>query len=177
VEGGSSKDFREAKKLMYGQPDVMHKLLDRLADAVIDYLNGQIRAGAQVVQIFDTWGGVLTTWAYEEFSLKYMRKIIAGLNLESEGRRVPVIVFTKTAASGWRPSQTVAPTLWAWIGPRTLATLAPELATKWCYRAIWTRPCCTRRPRAFAKKWAIFCAALAMVRATSLIWATALHRM
>ena len=95
VEGGSSKDFREAKKLMYSQPEVMHKLLDHLADAVTDYLNGQIRAGAQVVQIFDTWGGVLTTWAYEEFSLKYMRKIIAGLNLESEGRRVPVIVFTK----------------------------------------------------------------------------------
>ncbi len=95
VEGGSSKDFREAKKLMYGQPDVMHRLLDHLADSVIDYLNGQIKAGAQAVQIFDTWGGVLSSWAYEEFSLAYMNKIVAGLIREHDGRRVPVILFTK----------------------------------------------------------------------------------
>ncbi|MBD3657698.1 MULTISPECIES: uroporphyrinogen decarboxylase [Marinobacter] len=95
VEGGSSKDFREAKKLMYGQPEVMHRLLDHLADSVIDYLNGQIKAGAQAVQIFDTWGGVLSSWAYEEFSLAYMNKIVAGLIREHDGRRVPVILFTK----------------------------------------------------------------------------------
>jgi len=95
IEGGSSKTFSEAKKLMYGQPEVMHRLLDHLADSVIDYLNGQIKAGAQAVQIFDTWGGVLSHWAYEEFSLRYMRKIVAGLIRESEGRHVPVILFTK----------------------------------------------------------------------------------
>lgn len=95
IEGGSSKDFREAKKLMYGQPEVMHRLLDHLADSVIDYLNGQIRAGAQAVQIFDTWGGVLSTWAYREFSLAYMKKIADGLIREREGRRVPLIIFTK----------------------------------------------------------------------------------
>ena len=95
IEGGSSKTFSEAKKLMYGQPEVMHRLLDHLADSVIDYLNGQIKAGAQTVQIFDTWGGVLSHWAYEEFSLRYMRKIVAGLTRESEGRHVPVILFTK----------------------------------------------------------------------------------
>ncbi|KXS51087.1 MAG: uroporphyrinogen decarboxylase, partial [Marinobacter sp. T13-3] len=95
IEGGSSKTFSEAKKLMYGQPEVMHRLLDHLADSVIDYLNGQIKAGAQAVQIFDTWGGVLSHWAYEEFSLRYMRKIVAGLTRESEGRHVPVILFTK----------------------------------------------------------------------------------
>ncbi|GGC82937.1 uroporphyrinogen decarboxylase [Marinobacter halophilus] len=95
IEGGSSKTFSEAKKLMYGQPEVMHRLLDHLADAVIDYLNGQIKAGAQAVQIFDTWGGVLTGWAYEEFSLRYMKKIVAGLIREAEGRRVPVVLFTK----------------------------------------------------------------------------------
>ncbi|EMP53895.1 uroporphyrinogen decarboxylase [Marinobacter santoriniensis NKSG1] len=95
IEGGSSKDFREAKKLMYGQPDVMHRLLDHLADAVVDYLNGQIRAGAQAVQIFDTWGGVLSSWAYEEFSLRYMTKIVDGLIRERDGRRIPVILFTK----------------------------------------------------------------------------------
>ncbi|NWN92661.1 uroporphyrinogen decarboxylase [Marinobacter adhaerens] len=95
VEGGSSKDFREAKKLAYGQPDVMHRLLDHLADAVIDYLNSQIKAGAQVVQIFDTWGGILSGWAYEAFSLQYMRKIVSGLIREADGRHVPVILFTK----------------------------------------------------------------------------------
>ena len=95
VEGGSSKDFREPRKLMYSQPEVMHRLLDHLAVSVTDYLNCQIRAGAQAVQIFDTWGGLLSTWAYEEFSLSYMRKIVDGLIREHDGRRVPVILFTK----------------------------------------------------------------------------------
>ncbi|SFM61135.1 uroporphyrinogen decarboxylase [Marinobacter zhejiangensis] len=95
VEGGSSKDFREAKKLMYAQPEVMHQLLAKLATAVTDYLNCQIRAGAQAVQIFDTWGGALSTWAYQEFSLAYMKQIVDGLIREHEGRRIPVILFTK----------------------------------------------------------------------------------
>ncbi len=95
VEGGSSRDFREAKRLMYSEPAVMHRLLDHLARSVTDYLNSQIRAGAQAVQIFDTWGGVLSTWAYDEFSLRYMKKIVNGLIREYGGRRVPVILFTK----------------------------------------------------------------------------------
>lgn len=95
VEGGSSKDFRHCKAMIYEQPDVMHELLDRLADSVIDYLNAQIAAGAQAVQIFDSWGGSLSHTAYLEFSLKYMNKIISGLNREAEGRKVPVILFTK----------------------------------------------------------------------------------
>jgi uroporphyrinogen decarboxylase len=66
-----------------------------LAIAVTDYLNAQIAAGAQAVQIFDTWGGVLTESAYREFSLAYMDRIVNGLVRESEGRRVPVILFTK----------------------------------------------------------------------------------
>ncbi|NRA20801.1 MAG: uroporphyrinogen decarboxylase [Oceanospirillaceae bacterium] len=95
VEGGSSKDFRHVKKMMYATPEVMHELLDKLALSVIDYLNQQILAGAQVVQIFDTWGGVLSGEMYAEFSLKYMQKIIAGLIREADGRPVPVILFTK----------------------------------------------------------------------------------
>ncbi|WP_166266372.1 uroporphyrinogen decarboxylase [Marinobacter caseinilyticus] len=95
VEGSSSKDFREAKRLMYSEPEVMHRLLDHLATAVTDYLNCQIRAGAQVVQIFDTWGGVLSSWAYEVFSLAYMKKIVDGLIRQHDGRHVPVILFTK----------------------------------------------------------------------------------
>jgi len=95
IEGGGSKDFRHAKQFMYDNPEAMHLLLDKLADAVTDYLNAQIDAGAQVVQIFDTWGGILTPSCYQEFSLAYMKKIIANLTKEREGRKVPSIVFTK----------------------------------------------------------------------------------
>lgn len=95
VEGGSSKDFRHVKGLMYSQPEVMHGLLDMLADSVIDYLNEQIKAGAQAVQIFDSWGGALSDAAYNEFSLQYMQKIVDGLIREYDGRKVPVILFTK----------------------------------------------------------------------------------
>ncbi|MCB1670415.1 MAG: uroporphyrinogen decarboxylase [Gammaproteobacteria bacterium] len=95
VEGGGSRDFRVAKQFLYDQPQAMHQLLDKLATAVTDYLNAQIRAGAQAVQIFDTWGGILTTPAYREFSLAYMRRIVNNLIRENEGRQVPVILFTK----------------------------------------------------------------------------------
>ena len=95
VEGASSKDFRHIKKMMYATPEVMHQLLDKLALSVIDYLNQQILAGAQAVQIFDTWGGVLSGEMYKEFSLNYMQKIISGLIREADGRKVPVIMFTK----------------------------------------------------------------------------------
>ena len=95
IEGRSSKDFRQAKAFMYNEPDAMHLLLDKLTEAVIDYLNAQIQAGAQVVQIFDTWGGILTTPAYLMFSLNYMKKIVSGLIKVHEGSPVPVILFTK----------------------------------------------------------------------------------
>lgn len=95
VEGGSSKDFRLAKALAFNEPNTMHALLDKLARSVTCYLNGQIKAGAQAVQIFDTWGGALSHNAYKEFSLNYMQKIVNGLIREHEGREVPVILFTK----------------------------------------------------------------------------------
>lgn len=95
IEGSGSKDFRHAKAFMYNHPEQMHQLLDKLAQTVTAYLNAQIAAGAQAVQIFDTWGGILTTQAYREFSLAYMKKIVQGLTRESEGRKVPVILFTK----------------------------------------------------------------------------------
>jgi uroporphyrinogen decarboxylase len=103
VEGGSSKDFRHVKTMAYDQPELMHQLLTLLADAVADYLSAQVRAGAQVLQIFDTWGGSLSAAAYQEFSLKYMQRIISRLPSESDGRRVPVIVFTKNGGQ-WLPS-------------------------------------------------------------------------
>jgi uroporphyrinogen decarboxylase len=95
VEGGSSRDFAHIKTMAYDQPELMHQLLSLLADAVADYLSAQVRAGAQALQIFDTWGGSLSAAGYQEFSLQYMRRIIAKLPQEADGRPVPVIVFTK----------------------------------------------------------------------------------
>lgn len=95
VEGGSSKAFTKIKKMMFADPNALHALLDKLADSVVLYLNAQIKAGAQSVMVFDTWGGVLTPRDYRDFSLQYMHKIVDGLIRENEGRRVPVTLFTK----------------------------------------------------------------------------------
>jgi uroporphyrinogen decarboxylase len=95
IEGGGSADFRHVKAMLYSRPELLHHILAVNAQAVTEYLNAQIEAGAQVVQIFDTWGGALTQAAYQEFSLHYMQRIIADLTREKDGRRVPVIVFTK----------------------------------------------------------------------------------
>ena len=95
VEGGSSKDFTRIKTMAYDTPELMHQLLAVLADAVADYLAAQVEAGAQALQIFDTWGGSLSAAGYKEFSLKYMQRVISRLPAEAEGRKVPVIVFTK----------------------------------------------------------------------------------
>ncbi len=95
VEGGGSKDFRHIKTMLYGRPELLHRILSVTADAVTAYLNAQIESGAQAVMIFDTWGGSLSAAAYQEFSLEYMQRIVAGLIREKDGQRVPVIVFTK----------------------------------------------------------------------------------
>jgi len=100
VEGRSSKEFSRIKTLMYSDPAAMHKLLGILAEAVTAYLKAQIAAGAQVVQIFDTWGGVLTPAGYHAFSLDYMRQIVRGLMGGQEHTPVPVILFTK-GGGGW----------------------------------------------------------------------------
>jgi uroporphyrinogen decarboxylase len=95
VEGEGSRDFSKAKAMMFDRPDLMERLLDKLIDAVAAYLNGQIAAGAQAVMLFDTWGGMLSPRDYLRFSLEPMQKIIAKLTREADGRRVPVVVFTK----------------------------------------------------------------------------------
>ncbi|HKV96391.1 MAG TPA: uroporphyrinogen decarboxylase [Gammaproteobacteria bacterium] len=95
VEGGASKEFALIKAMLHSEPATLHKLLDVLARSVAAYLNAQIAAGAQAVMLFDTWGGILTGEAYKEFSLRYMLAVIAELKRENEGRRVPVILFTK----------------------------------------------------------------------------------
>ncbi|MCK5876133.1 MAG: uroporphyrinogen decarboxylase, partial [Candidatus Marithrix sp.] len=95
VEGGTTKTFSKVKGLLFEQPQAMHDLLGKLAKAVTAYLNAQIAAGVQTVMLFDTWGGILTSRDYSEFSLKYMQQIVDGLDREHEGRKVPVILFTK----------------------------------------------------------------------------------
>ena len=95
VEGRGSDDYRLVKTMLYGRPDLMHRILEINADAVAGYLNAQIEAGAQAVMIFDSWGGVLADGAFQTFSLAYTRRVLAQLKREHEGRRVPHIVFTK----------------------------------------------------------------------------------
>ncbi|RPI13006.1 MAG: uroporphyrinogen decarboxylase [Lysobacterales bacterium] len=102
VEGGGSKSFQHVKRMLYGSPRELHRLLDVLARATIAYLNAQSAAGAQALMVFDTWGGVLTPAGYREFSLQYMQQIVDGLVREREGRRVPVILFTK-GGGAWLP--------------------------------------------------------------------------
>jgi uroporphyrinogen decarboxylase len=95
VEGGSSKTFSKIKNMLYSEPQTAHLLLDKLADAVIDYLNAQIESGAQAVQIFDTWGGVLAPDMFREFSLGYLQKIVNGLHRSYDGSTIPLVLFCK----------------------------------------------------------------------------------
>lgn len=91
VEGKGSKDFRFAKELIFSSPKDAHALLEKLARSAAAYLNAQIEAGAQAVQIFDTWGGVLGQQEFEEFSLRYIKQVLSLLRTNG----APVIVFCK----------------------------------------------------------------------------------
>jgi uroporphyrinogen decarboxylase len=95
VEGGSSKSFQKVKALMYESPILMHKMLDKLAQSVAAYLNAQIAAGAQTVMLFDTWGGMLSSEDYLEFSLQYARQVRELLNTNYNGQQIPTVLFTK----------------------------------------------------------------------------------
>lgn len=94
VEGGGSKNFRHIKELIYARPKEAHKLLDKLARAVASYLNAKIEAGAQAVQIFDTWGGNLPLEEFREFSLRYIQQVLQLLRRNG----APAIVFCKDCA-------------------------------------------------------------------------------
>ncbi|MCL4171141.1 UNVERIFIED_CONTAM: hypothetical protein GTU68_016750 [Idotea baltica] len=91
VEGKGSKTFSLARKMLYTDPDFAHTLLDKITDSTINYLKSQIAAGADIVQVFDSWAGILPAVQYEQFSLKYISKITATIT------EVPVIVFAKGA--------------------------------------------------------------------------------
>jgi uroporphyrinogen decarboxylase len=91
VEGHGSKSFSKVKKMIYNNPELAHKLLEKISDAVTDYLNAQIDAGVHAVQIFDTWAGILTPRDFLVFSLHYVSKIISQLQRNGQ----PVIYFPK----------------------------------------------------------------------------------
>jgi uroporphyrinogen decarboxylase len=93
VEGKSTRDFKRVLPLLYSEPLAMHRLLTKLSDAVIRYLDEQVQAGVNVLMIFDTWGGILTSTSYKEFSLFYMRTIVTTLKLKYP--EIPIILFTK----------------------------------------------------------------------------------
>lgn len=91
IEGKGSKTFSEAKKFLYTQPALAHELLEKITQSTINYLQGQIDAGADILQIFDSWAGVLSPDQYSEFSLKYINEICKAI------KKVPIIVFAKGA--------------------------------------------------------------------------------
>lgn len=95
VEGGTSRNFVRLKTLMYQAPDIYRALMKKIAKTVVAYLNAQIAAGAQAVQIFDTWAGVLTPSDYEEYALPYTREVVNGLNRKG----VPVIHYANDCAT------------------------------------------------------------------------------
>ena len=97
VEGGSSREFKTIKGLAAEDPAALEALLGKVAAVTTDYLNAQVAAGAQAIMVFDTWGAALDADDYRRFSLASMQQIVDGLTRESEGRRVPVILFTKGA--------------------------------------------------------------------------------
>lgn len=95
VEGKGSKQFDVIKAMAWKNPEVLHTLLDKLTAASIAYLKSQILAGANAVKIFDSWGGVLPYYAFESFSLNYIRKIISAIKADDHTKHCPVIVFCK----------------------------------------------------------------------------------
>jgi len=91
VEGKGSKDFAHIKRMMYGAPELYAQLMEKITEMDRQYLNAQIAAGAQAIQIFDTWGGIVSPLDYETYILPYTRKLIDGLDRKG----IPVIHFVK----------------------------------------------------------------------------------
>ncbi len=112
VQGKGSKTFDEAKAFCYAQPQLAHQLLQMITDTTIEYLKGQVKAGVDTVQIFDSWGGLLSPADFENISLKYIRQIVAALK-----DLVPTIIFAKGA---WHSLDAMA------------ATGAHGLGIDWC---------------------------------------------
>lgn len=97
VEGGGSKTFSKARAMLYTEPQASHRLLQKITDSTINYLKGQVSAGANLVQIFDSWAGILSPEQYEEFSLRYISQICEAI------QEVPKTVFAKDAYFARKP--------------------------------------------------------------------------
>ena len=95
IEGGSSKHYKVLKKLMYSQPDLLKSLLDKLVAETIEYLSMQVDAGADILQLFDSWGGILASNMYDEFSLTPLKTIIQGV--KNRHPDIPMTIFSKGA--------------------------------------------------------------------------------
>ena len=176
VEGGSSKAFTVIKKMMYADPKALHLLLDKLAKSVTLYLNAQIKAGAQSVMIFDTWGGVLTGRDYQQFSLYYMHKIVDGLLRENEGRRVPVTLFTK---GGGQWLEAMAETGCDALGldwTTDIADARRRVGHKVALQGNMDPSMLYAPPARIEEEVAIILAGLVRVKGMSLTWATAFIR-
>lgn len=91
IEGQGSKTFSKSRKMLYTNPTLAHDLLDRITNVTIQYLKAQVKAGAHMLQVFDSWAGILGTEQYAEFGLKYLDKIANALN------EVPLTIFSKGA--------------------------------------------------------------------------------
>ena len=102
IEGHGSKTFFKPRAMLYQDPQLLHSLLQKLTDVTIDYLCMQIDAGVSTLMLFDTWGGLLTTSAYQEFSLHYLHAIVEGVLTKRPESNVPFILYTKGGA-GWLP--------------------------------------------------------------------------
>lgn len=100
VEGGGSKEYQHIKRLMYGDTQALHQLLEKITTTTIAYLRAQADAGAQALMVFDTWGGVLTPRAYQLFSLQYMQAIVTALRKSHAS--IPITLFTKNGGM-WLP--------------------------------------------------------------------------
>lgn len=97
IEGSGSKTFLHPRAMGYHQPALLHMLLTKLTRVVIDYLNMQVKAGARVLMVFDSWGGLLSPDCFKRFSLNYFKQIAAGVMREHEGAQIPLIFFSKDA--------------------------------------------------------------------------------
>lgn len=103
IEGGGSKTFSKAKRMLYTDPALSHRLLGMIADSTIAYLKAQVKAGADILQLFDSWAGILSPDYYREFALKYIQRIVESVKSSSS---VPVIVFAKDAHFARRDMRT-----------------------------------------------------------------------
>ena len=100
VEGKGTKEFAHIRGLMFSSPKGMHQVLSVVTESVIAYLKAQVVAGVQSLMVFDTWGGILSTKQYAEFSLAYMQKIVTALKNDTETQSIPVVLFTKAEVNG-----------------------------------------------------------------------------